>query len=447
MKVVVTMITMIREVLHNKCYDTGSYKFSDFYKFLKNSQWWTSKEIENYQNEMLLKLLTYANKTKYYNKIFKELNINIENLEKDNIKQVLKKIPILTKSHIRNNFEDLIVPGIDISKVSSGGSTGEPITVGVDKYIRRFSHAIQHRNLLWAGARPGSPILMFWGSPADIKESRNLKNKIKGYIENTKLISSFDITSKTYEQLIELIETNKYKVLIGYASALVSLANYIKENNITIKNKINVVSSAEVLYENDRKKILETFGKKVFNRYGCREFGDIAHECEYGSMHINVEHTFVEVVEIDSDNPTQDIGRLIITPLTNYGMPLLRYEIGDLGKISFIDKCLCGRNFPTIDISHGRIQDILKLPNGKKVSGAFVPHILKDYYLTKYQLVQYSPEDFLLIYRGNLSEIDKASILEKFNFHTKQKVNIRFSNTEEFIYSPSGKFRSIITKM
>ena len=82
-------------------------------------------------------------------------------------------------------------------------------------------------------------------------------------------------------------------------------------------------------------------------------------------------------------------GNIIITLLSNYTMPLIRYSIGDIGVYSS-KKCNCGRGIPLIKSINGRNIDYIKNAKGDMVSGLFFSGgigIYEKEYVLQYQII------------------------------------------------------------
>ena len=75
-------------------------------------------------------------------------------------------------------------------------------------------------------------------------------------------------------------------------------------------------------------------------------------------------------------HPTRP-SEILITDLHNYGMPFVRYETGDLGRLADTS-CPCGRGLPRLEAIEGRVLDALRTADGRIVPGEFFPHLLKD---------------------------------------------------------------------
>jgi phenylacetate-CoA ligase len=103
--------------------------------------------------------------------------------------------------------------------------------------------------------------------------------------------------------------------------------------------------------------------------------------CECGShpgrMHINAEMVYIEPLteNVNSEEPV----KFLVTDLTNYGLPFIRYQIEDLGIFSN-ETCECGRGLPVFRMEAGRASDFLISPCDKsRVSGcSFLHHLIAE---------------------------------------------------------------------
>src|SRR5690606_31785328 len=93
----------------------------------------------------------------------------------------------------------------------------------------------------------------------------------------------------------------------------------------------SIVVGAEKLHQFQREAIERVFGAPVFETYGSREFMLIGAECpEHAGLHITAENLIVEVLGSDDRPvPAGEEGDVVITDLTNTGMPFIRYRNGD----------------------------------------------------------------------------------------------------------------------
>jgi phenylacetate-CoA ligase len=86
-------------------------------------------------------------------------------------------------------------------------------------------------------------------------------------------------------------------------------------------------------------------------------------------MHINCDTLLVEFIRDGQPVPRGEPGAIVVTDLTNYGMPLIRYKVGDVGVPSAKTSCSCGCTYPLMDSLEGRVADYVVTPDGSYISG------------------------------------------------------------------------------
>lgn len=172
----------------------------------------------------------------------------------------------------------------------------------------------------------------------------------------------------------------------------------------------------------------------------------LASECEqHTGLHVNIDHL---VLEIDSDNRLPGkMGEVLVTDLSNYGMPFIRYKNGDIANYSNTP-CPCGRGFPLLQSVEGRVLDAIKRPDGSLLPGEFFPHLLKDLSgLVQFQVVQHDL-DILHINLVVDDSFSKDSLIEvesviKNAMHAE--IQIVFNYLEAIPKTEMGKTRVTIS--
>ena len=71
----------------------------------------------------------------------------------------------------------------------------------------------------------------------------------------------------------------------------------------------------------------------------------------------------------------ETVGRLLITHLHSYATPIIRYDIGDFGKLH--DRCPCGHDGPTLSHIYGRGKHFLRHPDGKYMAFHLSTRVLR----------------------------------------------------------------------
>jgi phenylacetate-CoA ligase len=117
--------------------------------------------------------------------------------------------------------------------------------------------------------------------------------------------------------------------------------------------------------------IEEVFGARIVRTYSSQETGKLAHACpECGRYHVNSEMVILEVVD-ERGQPVApgETGQVLVTPLLNLAMPLVRYRIGDLAIPGPANSC--SRTLPALERIAGRIVHLFRTPDGR----AFMPSL------------------------------------------------------------------------
>ncbi|KZZ11430.1 polysaccharide biosynthesis protein, partial [Oleiphilus sp. HI0078] len=307
----------------------------------------------------------------------------------------LEVLPVLDKDVIRDNYEGFVAAthkGKNIKK-ATGGSSGVPFRFELDQESNERRQGVMWRGYGNLGAGLGVKSLYLWGANiAPVGAKSALKDKLYHAFYNRKILNSFEMTAYNLGTYVEQINAYKAEAIVSYVNPLVTLADYIIENDITIKSPKSILTGAEPLYEFQREKIERAFRAPVYNTYGCREFMLIGSECkEKNGLHTNIDHLVVELLG-DQNKVISEAGvsgDVVVTDLHNYGFPLIRYRNGDRATISSATTCQCGSPFPLLQSIDGRKLDVIKTPDGRTIPGEFFPHLLKDFTSIKqFQVVQ-----------------------------------------------------------
>jgi phenylacetate-coenzyme A ligase PaaK-like adenylate-forming protein len=366
----------------------------------------------------------------------------------------LRTLPILTKDIIRAQFDRLKSNDLNARKWyynTSGGSTGVPIKLIQDKEYRSRVRAITMLFSRLVGREEGEPVLYLWGSEREILESSaGIKATLSARVLNTSLVNAFRMTPQKMRECLEGLDRRPPKLIIAYAQSLYELACFARREGITITAQNAAITSAGTLYEFMRDEITRLLKCPVYNRYGSREVSAIA--CERPGLHglwVAPWGNYVEVVgPTGTSQPAGAEGDLVITCLTNYAMPLLRYEIGDRGVLA--DAPQCGGQVLTRLL--GRSVDSFKLHDGTCVDGEYFTHLLyfRDW-VHKFQIIQQDYDAIVvkvqLADRMRPSSTELAEIAANARAVMGQTCRINFEFPPEIQHSPSGKFRFTISEV
>jgi len=425
------------------------------YKALRDYQWNTLEENKKIQRKKLYKLIKYANQNiSYYKGVTKKYNLQFS---EDTIFDDIKKIPILTKDIIRNNFDKLYKFRDNTYYLNtSGGSTGEPAVFYQDCNYFAWNTAAKIFFDEWAGRKIGEPMVKLWASTQDVsKVGQGFKKYLRQQLSGITTLSAYRMSERDIYNYVQIINNIRPCLIFAYTSSIDELARSIQEHHLSIYSPKAIMTSAGVLYPEVRTRIERAFQAPVFNRYGSREVGDIACNCEKNQeLHIIPTIHYIEILDNQGKEvKTGERGEIVVTILTNYTMPLIRYKIEDRGVFSEME-CSCGRGFPLLKKVEGRIRSMFRNKQGNVIDGGvFIRLFFFRDNIKQYQVIQESLEHITI----NLVLKDKSQIkvIEK-DFRQISKAIKLFMGSETIIKynlvdvidsSPSGKYRYIFSKV
>lgn len=342
---------------------------------LNRTQWLSRDELQELQRTKLQRLLTYAYEyVPYYHRVFDEAGFHPEDL-RDDLTQ-LERIPILTKDTIRNNFQDMLTTEPErrkqLSKLATSGSTGQPLVFMQDNNYRDAVTADIQRHMGWAGWKLGDLHAMIWGAPQNPTLSRKLRLAMIDRIWNRFQINAFALTDESLTAFTKRVQRQTPKILFGYATSLFHFAQFIRQSSYRDISFRAIFSTSELLLPPVRQFIEDTFHCKVFDRYASLELGGIACECEaHTGLHISMENNFIEILNDGLLAKPGEVGDIIVTNLNNFGMPFIRYSIGDAGAWYTGENCPCGRASTLLRMIEGRLVDSFYTRDGRRVWSGF----------------------------------------------------------------------------
>ncbi|TDT46730.1 phenylacetate-CoA ligase [Maribacter spongiicola] len=302
----------------------------------------------------------------FYKKKYAHLDFsNIELATNDDF----LKIPPLTRDELRLNFEDIKSSNVNLNKcrkASTSGSTGPSVSVLHDK--RHPETPIRWRILNWWGIEP-------WENQAFIYRFKKplwerIANSIMWWPTKRVFLAAANPSSKQLATFVKTFNKIKPTLLQGYVDVVFEFALYLLDNKIKIHPPKMVWVTSAPLFEEQRQLMEKAFGAPVCDQYGNTEIMLIAAECpEQNGLHIMQDTVHIEFVDANNQPvPANTSGKVLLTDLTNFAFPLIRYEIGDEGK--YLDrKCACGRSLPLMDNIKGRQSKQIVTPSGLQIKG------------------------------------------------------------------------------
>ena len=416
--------------------------------FLEESQWWSFRELREYQDSHLRKLVNHAyHNVEHYQNIFR-----FHGLRPSDIETVddLSKLPLLAKRDVQKNTKLFVSK--DISSRSykqnrTGGSTGEPLQFYIDWEAWSMSWACTYFSWRLGGYKYGDKIANL-GSYHLFKDSRmSLRDRMRLQLERNLVLSVVRMTSEKMKDYVIQLTKHNPKYVRGYPSALSILAYFIKENNITSIKPDAVFTTAETLHSHHREIIQNVFQCPIFDSYGCGDGGGSACECpEHNGHHVMMQRSIMEFVD-DEGMPVSpgQRGHIVVTDLHNYCMPFIRYKLDDSAVLTNLN-CDCKRVLPLVHELRGKVADTICFGDGTTMAVPSISMIFKEFSVQQFQIVQRESNNLLIkIVRGNkyTSEDDKR-ILETMQYHVGLSVSVDLEYVQDIPAIGTGKRLAVV---
>lgn len=305
----------------------------------------------------------------FYKKKYKGMEIEKKGLQTP---EDFSLLPPLTRDELRENFENIKADNVshaDWDKVSTSGSTSLPVSVAHDK--RQPETPIRWRILQFWGVKP-------WENQAFIYRFKKpfwerLLNTLMWWPTKRIFLAAANPSVQELQRYVQNFNRIKPALLQGYVDVVFEFALYLLDNQIKIHPPKMVWVTSAPLFEEQRELMEKAFGAPVCDQYGNTEIMLIAAECaEQNGLHIMQDTVHIEFVDKNNQPvPPNTTGKILLTDLTNFAFPIIRYEIGDEGQYRD-HKCSCGSPLPLMDNVRGRHSMNIETPSGLRIKGEHI---------------------------------------------------------------------------
>lgn len=312
---------------------------------LRGSERLPLSRLQDIQADRLTRLVRHAAvNVPYYARLFAEYGLIPSQIQGP---EDLRKVPVLTKETIRQKAASLIAHGYDRWKLrseSTSGSSGVPLTVWMDEGAYAYTKAVQWLQHGWAGYTHKEWIGILAGYRVIPVGRKRPPFWTSNYAGKQIHFSTYHLKPQFMPAMVTKLKESGVQFLLGYPSAIALLARHIVDTGDRVPLKA-IFPSSEPTFAWQHQAVAAAFGARMFNYYGQGERAISGTGCGYSmDLHINMEMCVAELRDPPAGGSYK---HLVGTPLFNYAMPLLRYELNDL--TSKVDgPCPCGREHERI---------------------------------------------------------------------------------------------------
>jgi phenylacetate-CoA ligase len=414
-------------------------------RFLEEAQWWEPARVAEYRDRTFQTLMevTYR-EVPFYRDLMERSGVTPSDLQRP---QDLSRLPIVTKAMLRAGYPERTTRATRFRtyEAASSGSTGANFIVKTDTETEGSGRASFLLACEWAGWQIGDPHLQ---TGMTLKRSRG--RWLKDFILRCHYVSAFDLGDAQLDRSLELLDKNKIEHLWGYPGSLYFLARRAIEKGWNRPLR-SIITWGDNLYPNYRSTIESAFKRRIFDTYGCGEGIQVSAQCgEMNTYHIHDLDVLAEFLD-DEGNPVApgEFGNLILTRLHPGPMPLIRYQVGDIGVRGDGRRCECGRGFQVMESIQGRDTDVVVTPSGNRLIVHFFTGICEHFpEIESFQVVQEKLDSIMLriVPTKHYSEDSTTKIIAALRAKGAD-LRIEVELVSEIPTASSGKRRFVISKV
>jgi len=383
--------------------------YKDFLKELEKSQWLKREDLEKLQEKKLVSLLENSYRyVPHYRKLFKKVN-----LKPDDIKGLddLSKIPMLERENIKKDYNSLISTNVNVRRLipdfTSGSTTGERLKITRLKETYDHGVAAELRAYRWYGI-DHERFYYILGADYDVENSKRVGSRVYNFLRKTLVISPLEFSSKDrLNVFLEKIKKHKRRVIYGTPSGVCRFTRILEEHGVELDIDC-LISTDELLLKQQRRYL--------------------------------------------ADFSSGERGRILLTDLNNHEMPVIRYDIGDLGILSD-EVCGCGRGLHLMKPIDGQMvirdRDYLVSLDGRRVFVTDFGFLLDDYSkIEQFQIVQRKPDEILVrIVKGrSYKEGEMERYICSRIYESLGNMSIEFEYVDDIEPDRNGKHRYLVRK-
>lgn len=416
---------------------------------LERTQWLAPQELQALQlRQLSLELAHAVNTVPYYRQRLSEFWTPQTGLTRE----IFQRFPLLTRRHLQDHYTELAssVPYPQhgqVGAIHTSGSTGAPVSVLRTALDGLLWKALTLREHVWHRRDLGAKLSAIRQGVSET-ENDNWGAATEGLIR-TGPASTLPV-GRDIETQIRWIERQQPAYLLSHPTNLAALAQHCIMQGIRMPWLREVRTRGEALPADLRELCREAWGIPVTDMYSSNECGYIALQCPQAPhYHVMAESLLVEVIDDEGRAcaPGQT-GRIVVSTLHNFAMPLIRYEIGDLAEVGA--PCPCGRGLPVITRILGRARNMLRLANSKQFWPSFgLRGLSRELGIRQHQLVQKSFDriEARLVVDAPLDAAQEERLRRQLLSCVPAGFEVAFSYCAEIPRSAGGKYEDFISEV
>lgn len=351
--------------------------------------------------------------------------------------------PLIDKAAVRaapDRFVRPRRPGTLLrATIRTSGTSGTPLAITQSLSCVIREEAFVYRQLRWIGYHHGQRRAWLRGDIVCAARPRQPVYWCRDWAGNVLLMSSYHLADATIGRYIDALERFDPVVLHAYPSSVAALAAWLNGQGRRYCGAAlrGVMTSSETLDHTVRAQVQQAFGVPVFDWYGQAERVAAIGTCEHGRYHLLSDYSLAEVLD-DSE--------IVGTSLNNQAMPLARYRTGDT-VVPGAAACACGRVFPVVERVDGRQEQVIVLPDGRRIGRLDRVFQCQQAALVEGQVVYRGEGRFTLrVVTAPGARFDDTALAAAFLLRVPQ-VAVQVEHVAAIARGRNGKFAFVVTEL
>lgn len=315
-------------------------------------------------------------------------------------------LPVITKEDLRrHSWRGFVPDGLDIDNalqrnvielVKTSGTTEEQVTnIWYQPWWNESETQSWHYNIHTA-ALPGNHPEAILTSPLNTgvlaeKGTISMQERTLGrFLYLTEKANPALWDDNLRHRILREMTVFQPVILEANPSYLAKIACWAYRRDIAVFQPRAIV----LTYENPgilaRRNIRRAFNAPLISSYGSTEDGYVLLECEKGKMHQVSASCRIDLEYLRPEYEQSNIGRMLVTTLSNPWRSLIRFDAGDLVEVDTGAACVCGRNDGYIfrEVA-GRTANLTYSTSGIPVTTATVETVIAAMEsVVEYQVIQ-----------------------------------------------------------
>ncbi len=420
---------------------------------LEQSQWWTPKQHWRQQRRQLAGLVAHAVRTAPF---YKKRLGPVARLKPEALMlERWRRVPIIRRPELQEAGNDVfsLSPPRDHRPYytdRTSGSMGRPLNIRGTAVNRIFRSAMNLRGHYWhhrdLTAKMAS-IRRLGDAPGAADGIKRMGTWVAAHKGGPSIVR--DIAGSLSDHLAWL-NKEKPAYFVTYPTFALALARHALRHGIEFPRLRELSAMGEVVDSSYREWFEKNLGIRVVDLYSAHETNVIALQCpDNAHYHVQSEFVFVEILDDNGKPcPPGEIGRVVVTGLHNFAMPLIRYEIGDYAEVG--ETCSCGRTLPVLKRILGRARNMVTLPSGEQVwariSGGTLMEVAP---IRQIQLVQRQLDEIevKLVAPGGLNPNQGADLGHALAVMLGHSFALKFLYVVDIPRSTGGKFEDFLSEL